>query len=281
MRLGGAEYRPFILGHPMLARRLVAACPLPDALFVDVLAPENLAFFRLVNAGNHLAFGEMVMPAWAQLDCATLPSAMIGFARPKEELDPALWELLLSSVRERFGELAAREAEAFRGPIPVSEYCALPSFEPGAVVGFSLYSLVAGLGLGVRSKALALRCYGAVRQVGVTQYNSPALHTHCAFGPLEILSARAAPHSRPNDTFVYGVDVSDTAHLDALISEGSRPEAPEPADVYLPLAPTGMPERVEALQRERGRLALVWPGVVERDGGRALALRVLGETAAR
>lgn len=273
MKIDRLDYQPFIFGYEPLSRRLVERCPLEEVRFIDVLSREGLPFFRLLNAGNQLAFGSFSMPAWVQVDCASLPSAMIGFALPRKRVEPALWNALLERVRLTFGEEAAAELGSYRGPVPVSEYCALPSYEPGVVVGFSLFSIVRGAGLGVRSKALALRCYGARRQVGVTQYGNLAVRSHCAFGPLEILSARAAPHSQPEDTFVYAVAVPRAAQLDALIASG-RPEKPARApDVVLPLA-RGVAAKISALQARHEKVSLIWPGLVDHAGGKALALEV-------
>lgn len=274
MKIDRVDYQPFIFGHQPLAHRLVERCPIDEVQFLDVLSREGLPFFRLLNAGNQLAFGAFGMPAWVQVDCANLPSAMIGFALPRKHVEPSLWQALVSRVRLTFGPPAAAELAAYRGLVPVSEYCALPSYEPGVVVGFSLFSIVRGANLGVRSKALALRCYGARRQVGVTQYGNPAVRSHCAFGPLEILAPRAAPHSQPEDTFVYGVAVPRAARLDALIASG-RPETPAPEpDVLLPIGSGQAAEKISRLKAKHGRVSLVWPGLVDHAGERALALKV-------
>lgn len=274
MKIDRVDYQPFIFGHEPLSHRLVERCPLDEVEFIDVLSREGLPFFRLLNAGNQLAFGVFGMPAWVQVDCANLPSAMIGFALPRKRVEPSLWDALVGRVRLTFGQDAAAELAAYRGLVPVSEYCALSSYEPGVVVGFSLFSIVRGANLGVRSKALALRCYGARRQVGVTQYGNPAVRSHCAFGSLEILAPRAAPHSQPDDTFVYGVTVPRAARLDALVASGRPDAAVQAPDVVLPLAQGGIPAKLSALKAKHGRVSLIWPGLIDHAGGRALALKV-------
>src|SRR5262245_34622577 len=134
MQIGGVDVRPFVLGAERTARPLWEACPLDGALFVDVLEPASQPFYRLVNAGNARAFGGLGMPAWVQLDCCTLPTAMIGFAVAREALDGALWRDLRGRVFATFGAAAAAELDGWRGPVPVSEYTALPSVEPGTFV---------------------------------------------------------------------------------------------------------------------------------------------------
>src|SRR5205823_2708548 len=117
-------------------------------------------------------FGDLGMPPWVQLDCCTLPSAMIGFARPREHIPADTWSAILQHVERVFGAAARAAFHTYDGPVPVSEYCALPTHQPGRVVGLSLFALFSGSGSGLRTKALALRCYGAQIQIGVTQYTN-------------------------------------------------------------------------------------------------------------
>jgi hypothetical protein len=205
---------PFVLGHGDGARRLAERSPLPGTAFLDVLDEGTVPFFRLLNAGNNHAFGGMGMPAWVQLDCCTLPTAMIGFAAPRAAVDDALWSSLLAGVAAAFSPDAARALDAYDGLVPLAEYCALPSLEPGVVVGFSLFSLAKGLGL--RAKALSLLLLRARMQTGVAQYGNSAVKTHARLNPLTIVSARAAPHSLPEHTFIYRMEVPPPSSLLAL-----------------------------------------------------------------
>lgn len=215
---------PFVFGHgawcDAWAKRVPAE--LGAAVVVDVLDDDAVSFFRLVNAGNARAFGDLGMPAWVQLDCATLPTAMVGFAAKKRDLDAAL----VHDLEKRAG----LEGPAFAGQpgyddvddddlVPLSEYCALPTPEDGHVVGFSLYTLVPGLG--VRSKALGLLVMGARVQTGVTQIGQlglerGALKTHARFGPLVVEKRGVQVHSRPGATLVYRLQVPPPATLAAL-----------------------------------------------------------------
>ena len=176
------------------------------AVVIDVLEPKNAIFFQLMNVANARAFGDLGMPAWVQLDCATLPTAMIGFAVRKDGLDDAL----VDDLRRR-AQLPIVDDDQL---IPLAEYTALPTPQPGHVVGFSLFSLVPGLGL--RAKAMALLAMGATAQTGITQVDNLALKTHCRLGPLEVIRVGVEVHSRPRTTLVYKLTVPDEPQLTAL-----------------------------------------------------------------
>jgi hypothetical protein len=277
--------RPYVMGYGPHVAPMLARCPLPDARCVDIFDPAQQPFYQLVNAGNQLAFGGIGMPAWVQLDCATLPTAMIGFWAAREAIPEALWAALLAQVGRVFGAAAEAEAARWSGPVPLSEYCAIPSAAPETWVGYSLYTLAAqveGLaraGLGIRTKALALACYGARFQIGMTQYHNRAVQTHAAFGSLPILEPRARPHTQPEQTFVYRLEVPPLERLRALIDRGQEGACPpEPLrgdDLCVEVAPAGVGAQVEALARQHGPLTLLSPGVREGAGGaRQLWLRV-------
>ena len=180
-----------------------------DAVVVDVLDdadPATVPFFKLMLAGNARAFSEIGMPAWVQLDCATLPTAMIGFARRATDVDDAL----VADLAARAGLHAVAPTQL----VPLAEYTALCTPVAGDVVGFSLFSMVPGLGL--RAKALALLVMGAQQQTGMTQIDNVALRTHARFGPLEVVRLGVEVHSRPKTTLVYRLAVPDDDTLRAL-----------------------------------------------------------------
>lgn len=265
--------RPFLLGHPKLAGRLLDRCPLPDPLFLDVLTESSLPFFRLLNAANSLAFGSLGMPPWVQLDCCALPSAMVGFALPRAAVPEGLWCKLLDSLGDRFGDEVRAATLAYDGPVPVSEYCALPTFREEIVVGMSLFSLLPGHGLGVRTKAMALSCYSASTQLGITQYSNDALRTHTALGPLTITQDAVFAHSRPRDTFAYELAVPPPEQLRRLAQSEPPEEAREaPFDLEVRAAAATAAAEVAALRARHGAVRIVWPGVVRRAGERWLRL---------
>lgn len=183
-----------------------------DAVALDVLDPAHAPFFERLRLANAHAFGDIGMPAWVQLDCATLPTAMIGFARRARDLAPSLRPIFASTGEHHDDDL-----------VPVAEYCALPTPVVDEVVGFSLFSLEPGLGL--RAKAMALLAYGARRQLGMTQRDNTALKTHCRLGVLDIVQVGVAVHSRPLTTLVYRLDVPDEQTL-AAIARGELVRVP-------------------------------------------------------
>ncbi len=258
--------RPFLLGSAHTAGPLVERCPLPDTIFVEVMAAGSQNFSRLVNAGNARAFAPLSMPAWVQLDCCMLPTAMAGFCAPRATVDDALFSDLRARVEKSFGAQAADDLARYDGWVPLSEYTSLPSVIPDTVVGFSLFALVPHLRLGVRTKALGLACTGARFQIGMTQYDNSAVRTHAMFGPLEILEPRALAHSTPLDTFVYRVAL-DGERLRSLCRGEGRPVA-APANAFeIPVEKGLTANRIDEAIARHGRLSIVGEGLL-RDGDR-------------
>jgi hypothetical protein len=215
---------PFVFGHGpwcLTWRDRVPAMRDADAaVFLDVLAPTSTAFFHLLLAGNARAFGGMAIPAWVQLDCATLPSAMVGFARRARDID----DDVRADLCRRAG-LSGVDDDAL---IPVAEFCALPTPRAGHVVGFSLFSLQPGLGL--RAKALGLLVQQATTQTGITQVDNGALRTHCRLGPLVVDQVGVQVHSKPGTTLVYTLTTPPPSTLSALAS-GELTRVPHALDV--------------------------------------------------
>lgn len=223
MQIGPHDLIPYVLGAEQVggvARRVAA---LPGTRFLDVLADENLAFFRLLSAANALAFGDLGMPAWVQLDCATLPSAMIGFALPRAEVPADLWGRLAQSHAGCFPPEEGHGAQVLVGAedlVPVSAFCAVPSTQPGTVVAFTLFSLLPGLGLGLRTKAMGLLVLRAQRQIGVTRRDGPVRRLHERIGPLRVLRDRPAAHPDAENSMVYELEVPAPAVLQDLVLGG-------------------------------------------------------------
>ena len=211
---------PFVFGHgPWIARwreRFPCGDDCDDAVAIDVL-DDSKGFFDLVNAANAKAFGDMGMPAWVQLDCATLPTAMVGFAARKRHLDQMGLHSLVVDLARRAGLAADDDPDDGLDDddlVPLAEYCALPTPDVGHVVGFSLFSLVPGLGL--RAKAAGLFAMEARVQTGVTQTTNTALKTHCRLGPLVVEKRGVQVHSKPGTTIVYRLQVPPPSTLAAL-----------------------------------------------------------------
>jgi hypothetical protein len=106
-------------------------------------------------------------------------------------------------------------------------------------------------GLGGLTKAVGLRTYRAVRQIGATQWNSSALSIHTRLGPLELISAWTPAHSEPW-TLTYAVTLSDPVLKNlARDAEGevSRPEVWQWVDSEDHVAQRGLQARIEAGER--------------------------------
>lgn len=189
---------PFVLTH----RRNLPYLDLdidigPELEVICVEDDENAEFCSILNRSNQEAFGgpdSMGMPLWVMLDCAILPSAVIGFMLPVEDCPEELLDKLDVD-------------DDYEGYIPISEYCACPTVEPGCVSGFSLHSHLAGHGIATRTKALALAIYKAQTQIGVTQFYNPAIRVHVRFGAMEMTIHRPSVHTYPEDSFVYRIEL--------------------------------------------------------------------------
>ncbi len=244
---------PWILGNGTSCEMLASRCPLPGCRVIDVLDDDTAPFFHLVNAANARAYAGMPMPSWVQLDCATLPAGMIGLGRMRDDVDAALVDALVAGVRTTFGDAAAEACARWTGLIPLAEYTCVPTPEPGHVVGFSLYSLVTGLGL--RTKAMALAMHQARVQTGIAQLDNAALRLHVALGPLDVRAAGVAVHTLADRTIVYALAVPSTDVLARVASGGALP-ARGSGDVRIANGANATRE-LRALLRDRGPHAIV------------------------
>ena len=193
---------------------------LSGASFDSALSPERFA--RLLNLANGVCYGGgMGMPEWVMLDCALLPSCFVGWMTPASALSAEVRDTMNRGLSEvERGRPEARvevehELGVPLGPlrdqlgadewVPSAEFCSIPRLISSEVVGYSLYSLVRGLG--VRAKALGLWVMtqrGVRKQVGVAQWsNLPALRAHLRFGPLELIDPLTPLHTRAGETMIY------------------------------------------------------------------------------
>lgn len=173
---------------------------------IDIADRSNRTFCDILNHTNQLAFGgptSMGMPKWVMLDCAILASAMIGFMIPAEKADEKLKAKLGIDTN-------------YKGFIPISEYSASFTARPNSVSGFSLQTQIENQGIGTRTKALALAVLNANRQIGVTQFDSSAIRTHCHFGHLKLEIHQPIVHTYPENSFVYSVDLPPRNKLIAM-----------------------------------------------------------------
>lgn len=206
---------PFVLTsrHNIPHLRHIEDFPNLQVMCVD--DPHTRPFALWLNHTNQLAFGggkNMGMPLWVMLDCGILSGAIIGFCAPRDALSPT--ELTRIGVDS-----------TYKGLVPLSEYCACPTLAPHTVSGFSLQSQRPRQGLARRTKALAMLIYGAQHQIGVTQFDNPAIRVHASFGLLRIAMHRPAIHTHAHNTFVYHARMppADTLHR---MARGELAQAP-------------------------------------------------------
>jgi hypothetical protein len=207
-----ASLRPFVLTMGSNVQWLNLDVEMDSPITVYCIEDEaNAEFCSILNRGNQAAFGgpgDMGMPLWVMLDCAILPSAMVGFMLPREQVSDEIIDRLEID-------------DDYDGYVPISEYCACPTVEPNTVSGFSLHSHVPGRGVATRTKALGLLVMGARRQIGVTQFENPSIRVHVRFGSMEVKIHRPIVHTHSDDTFVYSLDLPS----DDQMSEMARGES--------------------------------------------------------
>jgi hypothetical protein len=244
---------------------------------------QLLTLFRLAHARSSPDL-QRVMPRWMIVDLLLMPSAVllavagqehvVSVARDFERGDDA-------RIHGRGREYAAAlrdllqmaQARGYSGPLPVAGYAAIPTPVPGRWVGGSLWwSLVPGAKLGYSVRRIALRCYGAEHEVGVTQFdNMRALHAQKEFGRLRITHTNLAAHPLQN-TFVYEVDLRE------LPADGSPAHAEQdvreldPHAYRLPKDAAGAATRLGRIQRdiEQGANYYVIPDSPDRDKSRPI-----------
>ena len=186
---------------------------------------------RTYNVLNATAFGEKGIPLqnWVMIDLGLLPSAFVLITLPlaraaalagDEAAHPRV-RAILPAV------LAEAQRLGYEGPIPVAGYCAAPTPEPGAWVGWSLCSAIPGLG--TTAKGLALLAYRARRLTGVAQFYDPSLRVHRKFGPMRlrraVLDLHPVAHTMVYETAVFGEEdpsAEPTRWLDARDLDGQR-----------------------------------------------------------
>jgi hypothetical protein len=224
---------------------------------------------RAYNILNATAFGSKGIPlqSWVMIDLGLLPSGFVLITLPRAEAEAALGDdgrgRFSESERERIaGVLPAVLAEADRlgypGPIPVAGYCAAPTPDRAAWVGWSLCSAIPGLG--TVAKGLGLLAYGARTLTGVAQFYDPALRVHRKFGPMRLLAAvldlHPVRHTMAYRTEVFGCETDspkptlmlDPRDLDAQWALQNRIDAG--THEYLILPPGLVEDRVPILERE-------------------------------
>lgn len=205
------ELVPYVVATPS-ALPLLDLCPfgleVPPERIINPFSMGSETFLDLLHVLDGQTFGPegMPMPKWVFYDCAEVPGAIFGLARPARTLWP------------RARELFPIPAD-YDGLVPLSMYIAIPMATRGVWFGHNLASLGPVLrasgfvdadlaGLGGLTKGLALRCFNVRWFWGATQWLSKALFIHVKFGPLQLATAWTPAHSE-SETMTYGFEVTE------------------------------------------------------------------------
>ena len=270
------ELVPYVVATPANLDALdKAPFGMPEAAHIDPTKMASGEFLDILHRLDGLTFGPegMPMPKWVFFDCAEVPGAIYGLARPASTLWPAARELF-------------QVPEDYDGLVPLSMYIAIPMQKVGTWFGHNLASAApalrnAGLndvdlrGLGSLTKALGLKCFGVSRFFGATQWTSKALFIHVKFGPLALYTAWTPAHSEL-ETLTYGFHVTDENLLASIGGPAVTLERPEPT-FWLDASD---PEQMQALQRriEAGERFCI-PSSPRHEGGRiSVPVTALGST---
>ena len=178
---------------------------------LDVLAPPShvdiAALMRVYLRLNELSFERIGMPPWVMVDLGVMPSAFILIVLAKQRVRQIAASHPSAAVAEQLDKLLATADDLrYDGPLPVVGYCAAATPVVAHWSGFSLCSLLPGLGLGTVAKGVAIGAYRARSMQGVTQYSNPALRIHRKWGRMRLLAATVPMHDVPN-SLVYGTDL--------------------------------------------------------------------------
>jgi hypothetical protein len=206
-----AELVPYIVATPFNLGSLNVSpfgVEVASDHIIDPLKLGSETFLSLLHKLDGLTFGPegMPMPRWVFYDCAELPGAIFGLARPAATLWPA--------ARAFFDV-----PDGYDGLVPLSMYIAIPMHEPGVWFGHNLASLAPVIrakklapidvsGLGSLTKSLALKCFTSRYFWGATQWLSKALFIHVKFGSLDLATAYTPAHTTA-ETLTYGFEVTD------------------------------------------------------------------------
>lgn len=164
---------------------------IPQENIYSCIDSKRATFFQHLQTLDQLSFGPVGMPMerWVFFDCGEMPGAVFGFALKSTEVPQEVLDMYRAEPVE--GEL-----------IPISMYIAIPMAEKGSWFGHNLSSVGKLLkdhydfeGLGIFTKAMALKVYNIRKLYGATQWNSSSLNIHLQLADMELWSAYTPAHS--------------------------------------------------------------------------------------
>lgn len=183
--------------------------PIPES---NVFDPETVAagdFVTLVKRLDDITYGPigLSMPSWVFYDCAVMPGAVFGFAKPAASVES--WVKRVLDV-----------PDGYDGLIPMSIMIAIPSADPDVGIVYTLASInqvaagAAPEGLWRLTLAAGTRTLGLHEVVAPCQWRSPQLGLFAGMGPLRLLTAWTPAHDNPTTaTFRLTTDAAARERL--------------------------------------------------------------------
>lgn len=215
--------RPYLLGTDLIRDELDVSpfgVRIPVEHRLDPQRHHNAPFIKLIKHLDEITFGPvgMPMPEWVFYDCAVMPGAVFGLARPASELE--FW------VRK-----ALAVPDSYDGPVPLSIFIAIPLLDAGSWLLYTLCDVnsiapgAAPAGLAELTMVLGIKSFGMKMLYGTTQWRSPKLAHVAGLGPLDVVTAFTPAHSFER-TITFRTDVSDERLLAVLAESGVHPANP-------------------------------------------------------
>ncbi|MFT7578546.1 MAG: hypothetical protein ACI9MR_000204 [Myxococcota bacterium] len=239
---------PYLVAREPVVRdldRSPLGIPLDQAHLFDPQVVRNGPFLELLKRLDELTYGarSLQMPSWVFYDCAVIPGAVFGFARPAAALAP--W------VRQTL-----QVPDDYDGLVPMSLFIAIPMAHREARLVYSLDSInqvasgAAPEGLWRLTLAAGTAALGIDVMVATVQWRSPRLALYASLGPLKVMTAWTPAH-----------DICETATLYVFTDDAARERllhgaaGTTQADRYLD---ADSYEEMAALQREIEEGLDVW-----------------------
>lgn len=209
----------FLAAHPECTLRALGARANREALdlapfgqavdFID--AAEHPEWVERYHAANLARFpGPLTLPGWVLVDLYLMPAAIGLVTCPAR-----LCDIRPAGLGDDDEAVAAA-------------YYAAPSVLPGTFVGVSLISLRERIRAAGLIKALTLAMLRATRQRGIAQWNNRSLRVHTRLGPLRLEGPVPGAHEKSFESFVYSVDLTDPAAVEAAMRRPAAEPDPEP-----------------------------------------------------
>ncbi len=251
-----SEYVFYVAGNPANWKSFNLRPFGKGVTLVDGFAKHSGSFLDLINQLNGIAYGSksMAMPKWVALDCAIIPSAFVGLAKPIEKVPHEI----LSNFDFPTG---------YSGLVPLSEYCAIPlAYGDNSWIGYSCATIESGKKLGLFSKLLALTVYKSEHFTGVCQYdNLPALKLHTSInGSIELQSTIAHAHAMPEITLIYSHKVAQNKLASVF---GAENECTVQADKLLNPYSVEEKQELQNLINGGSTVSILYPGYKISESG--------------